>query len=502
MTEPETHAPGNSDKGSLEPIRYINLYESADKIYTRRVTGFYQRLRRYTVWPLLFAFMIMPWLVIDGRPAILFDLPSRHFHILWLTLGPQDLIFLTGLLVISAFALFTVTALFGRVWCGFTCPQTVWTLMFIWVEHLCEGDRNQRIKLDAKGWSLQKIIKKGSKHSLWLMIALATGLTFVGYFYPIRSLISDFIPHIADNGFVSFEISPQTAFWTFFFTGMTYMNAGWLREQVCIYMCPYARFQSVMYDRDTVAVHYDTARGEPRGHRKPQMDKNEAGSKSYAEKDSAQSSHGDCIDCSWCVQVCPVDIDIRDGLQYSCINCGLCVDACDTVMDKMSQPRGLIRYTSEDELTTGNTRFLRPRALGYLAILLVVCGLFAYFISDRTALKVSINRDRSASLYQLRADEIHNVYTITIANYDNSDHIFVVAAESDQEAKIKGKKEFLVDQGEVVKVAVRVSIDQDDFEQTLSQTSKQSIILRVRAKTKPELSAFQVADFYGPGQLK
>ncbi len=476
----DSQPPGNTDKGSLEPIRYVNLYESADKIYTRKVTGFYQRLRRYTVWPLLLGFLLMPWLVIDGRPAMLFDLPSRHFYILWLTFGPQDAFFLAGLLIISAFALFTVTALFGRVWCGFTCPQTVWTLMFIWVEHLCEGDRNQRIKLDKQDWSFNKFLRKGSKHGLWVLIAFATGATFIGYFYPIRELLLGFLPSVSEDGYVTFGIGPQTAFWTLFFTGMTYLNAGWLREQVCIYMCPYARFQSVMYDRDTVAVHYDAARGETRGPRK-------------SGEDYRAQGKGDCVDCSWCVQVCPVDIDIRDGIQYPCINCGLCVDACDTVMDKMNYPKGLIRFTSEDQLETGKTRFLRPRAMGYLAVLLVVMGLFTYLVIDREPVKLSISRDRAA--YQIRNGEIQNIYVATVTNLDNREHVYHVTVESDLPITIKGKSSLFVRKGEVAKLPLRLAVSEDDITQ-----ERVMITLTVTAEDKPELSASSEVTFLSPGE--
>ena len=480
MADSHSKEPDNSDKGSLEPIRYVNLYESADKIYTRRITGFFQSLRRYTVWPLLLGFFLLPWFVIDGRPAMLFDLPARQFHILWLNFGPQDGFYLAWLLIISAFALFSVTALLGRVWCGFTCPQTVWTLMFIWVEHLCEGDRNQRIKLDKQEWSFNKVFRKTSKHSLWVVIAFVTGATFVGYFYPIRDLLSDFLPRLGEGGFVYLDVSPQIAFWTLFFTVITYMNAGWLREQVCIYMCPYARFQSVMYDEDTVAVHYDAARGEPRGARKTTEDDQAAGK-------------GDCVDCSWCVQVCPVDIDIRDGLQYSCINCGLCVDACNSVMDKMDYPKGLIRFTSEDELKTGKTQFFRPRAIGYFAALIIMIVVFVVSVSDRQPLKMNTSRDRSAKPYQIKAGEIQNVYTINVNNLDSEDHLFVVEIESEYPLTIKGKTVFLIDSGEVFNIPLRVGVLEDVF-----PVRKVDFTITISAKEKPELNAAQETTFFGP----
>ena len=240
-------------------IRYINLYESEEKVYIRRITGFFQRLRRYTSAPLIFGFLLMPWLVIDGRPAMLFDLPARQFNILWITFSPQDGVYLAWLLIISAFLLFTVTVMVGRVWCGFTCPQTVWTQMYMWAEFVCEGDRNKRIKLDSQKWSLEKFSRKAAKHGIWITIALVTAITFVGYFTPIRDL---------GINFFTFQLDLTAVFWILFFTAATYGNAGFMREQVCKYMCPYARFQSVMYDHDTLAVWYNKERGEKRGPRK------------------------------------------------------------------------------------------------------------------------------------------------------------------------------------------------------------------------------------------
>jgi cytochrome c oxidase accessory protein FixG len=393
-----TETPDKKNPSDEPSIRYVNLYESEDKVYIRKISGFYQSLRRYAGLPLIIGFLLMPWLVIDGRPAMLFDLPTRQFNILWVTFGPQDGMLLAWLLIISAFALFTVTTFMGRVWCGFTCPQTVWTLMFIWAEHFCEGDRNKRIKLDSSGWTLEKYCRKGGKYILWILISLVTGLTFVSYFFPIRELLSGLVPYFNDNGFLVFD-NATALFWTLFFAGMTYMNAGFLREQVCKYMCPYARFQSVMYDEDTLAVHYDAARGESRGARK-------------AGEDYKKQGKGDCIDCSWCVQVCPVDIDIRDGMQYECINCGLCVDACNAVMDKMEYPRGLIRFTSEDELNNGATKFLRFRIVAYVAILMIVSGLFVYTIADRKPVTLDVSRDRGAQMYRIRSGQIQNVYTV------------------------------------------------------------------------------------------
>ncbi|GAB3095437.1 cytochrome c oxidase accessory protein CcoG [Aestuariicella hydrocarbonica] len=465
-----------------DDVRYRMLYDSSGRVYTRKISGFYQNIRRYTGLPLIVGFLLMPWLVIDDRPAMLFDLPARKFHILWMTFWPQDGMLLAWLLIIAAFTLFTVTVLVGRVWCGFTCPQTVWTLMFIWAEHFCEGDRNKMMKLDKQAWSLEKVARKGSKHFLWILIAFITGVTFVGYFTPIRELLLGFWPSIAESGLVTFGISPVAAFWTLFFTFMTYMNAGWLREQVCKYMCPYARFQSVMYDTDTLAVHYDKSRGESRGPRKPNEDYKAAGK-------------GDCIDCSWCVQVCPVDIDIRDGLQYDCINCGLCVDACNQVMDKMGYEPGLIRYTSEDQLENGETHFLRPRLFGYIVAVLVMMTAFVYTVGTREPLSVDVIRDRGARLYRLSHDQVQNVYTVKINNMDRHAHSYDIAVEGDGDFRIRGYRPMELEEGEIFTLPVRVSIPKDQL-----KSSKNVINIIVTAKKDPTITAREKASFIGPSQ--
>ena len=462
------------------PIRYRNLYESEDKIYTRKISGFYQKLRQYTGLPLIAGYLLLPWILMDGRPAVLFDLPERKFHILWATFWPQDFMLLAWLLIIAAFALFAVTVLFGRVWCGFTCPQTVWTLMFMSVEHFCEGDRNKRIKLDKAEWSLEKVFRKGSKHTLWILIAFITGVTFIGYFVPIRELLMGMIPYRDSYGMITVDASAAALFWTFFFTGMTYMNAGWLREQVCKYMCPYARFQSVMYDEDTLAVHYDKTRGETRGPRK-------------AKEDYKANGKGDCIDCSWCVQVCPVDIDIRDGLQYECINCGLCVDACNAVMDKMEYPRGLIRFTSDDELETGITHFLRARPIGYILAVVIMFSAFAYTLAVRIPVSVDVIRDRGARMYRVRGPEIQNVYTLKINNMDNAPHEYNIRVEGDYPYQLNKLRPFEVEAGEIFTIPVRVAV-----EKSLLTKEKSKITFYVEAKNNTDIHAVEESSFIGP----
>ena len=452
-------------------IRYVNLYEADDKIYTRRITGFYQRLRRYTGIPLMLGFLLMPWLVIDDRPAILFDLSTRKFHILWLTFWPQDAIYLAWLLVIAAFLLFTVTVLVGRVWCGFTCPQTVWTQMFIWAEHLCEGDRNKRMKLDAQPWNFEKIWRKSATQSIWIAISLVTGLTFVSYFVPARELVVNFF---------TFNLDLMTAFWVLFYLGATYMNAGFMREQFCKYICPYARFQAVMYDHDTLTVSYNPVRGEKRGPRKP-------------GEDYKAQGLGDCIDCSWCVQVCPVDIDIRDGLQAECIDCGLCVDACNTVMDKMGYPRGLISFTTEDAIKNGKTKILRPRLFGYGLMLLIMISLFVYSIVTRVPVGLEAQRDRGVRMYREVEDTIQNVYTLKISNMDRSTHIYDVEVEGDYNFDVQGYKSIPAIEGEVLTIPVRVAVKKDEL-----KSQKSEIRFRVRARENPDITATNTTTFIGP----
>lgn len=420
----------------------IDLYQRREKIYTRRIEGFFQRIRLFTGWPLLVGYFLLPWLSWEGRQAVLFDLPARKFHILGLTFWPQDFVLLGWFLAIAAFGLFLFTTLFGRIWCGYSCPQTVWTSIFMWVEQYTEGSRNQRIKLDSQPWSLQKLLKKSAKHGAWLGFAFLTGFTFVGYFTPIHEL---------GFSFFSFSVHPVALFWVLLFTVGTYVNAGWMREQVCMYMCPYARFQSAMFDENTLVVSYDAARGEPRGSRKHGADR-EAG------------KLGDCIDCQLCVQVCPTGIDIRNGLQYQCIGCALCVDACDSVMDKMHYPKGLIRYTTENALAGKATRFWRPRVIGYGLVLVLMASLFSYRLLFRVPLQLDVLRDRG-QLYIERDDgRIENSYMLNIMNMDGDDHRYRLSVDGIDEIEIIGNKEFVVSAGEVRKVPVRLSVHGDEAE--------------------------------------
>ncbi|MBT8122987.1 MAG: cytochrome c oxidase accessory protein CcoG, partial [Gammaproteobacteria bacterium] len=339
-----------------------SLYAKAEKIYPRQVHGLFARMRVLGVLGLLGIYYIMPWIQWDGRQALLFDLPARKFHIFFITLWPQDFIYLAALLIIAGLLLFFVTALAGRVWCGYACPQTVWTEAFLWIERKVEGTRLRQQKLDAQPMNARKFRIKATKQFLWIAFAAWTGFTFVGYFTPILEL---------GQRLVEFNLGGWETFWVIFYGFATYGNAGFMREQVCKYMCPYARFQSAMFDKDTLIVSYIPNRGEPRGPRKRSADPKEL-------------QLGDCIDCTLCVQVCPTGIDIRDGLQYECIACSACIDACDDVMGKMGYDKGLIKYTTEHEMKGGKTRLIRTRIIIYATILLGIMALFAWSIMNRT----------------------------------------------------------------------------------------------------------------------
>jgi cytochrome c oxidase accessory protein FixG len=391
----------------------VSLYASEEKIHPRSVRGWFASWRWALVWLTQLVFYGLPWLQWNNRPALLFDLGARRFYIFAMVLHPQDVIYLAGLLILSAYGLFLFTAVAGRLWCGFACPQTVYTEFFMWVERRFEGDRQARLKLDAAPWSGQKLARRGGKQLVWLAIGLWTGFTLVAYFTPARTLAAEAI---------GLTLGPWETFWIFFYGLATYGNAGYLREQVCKYMCPYARFQSAMFDRDTLVVSYDTQRGEPRGSRGRGVD-------------PASIGKGDCIDCTLCVQVCPTGIDIREGLQYECIGCAACIDVCDGVMDKMSSPRGLIRFATQNAMTHGWThkamwkRVLRPRILAYGAILLAIASGFVFSLANRSPFKADVVRDRGAMARMIEDGRLENVYRLQLMNATEAPQRFHVEVE-------------------------------------------------------------------------
>ncbi len=448
------------------------LYAKRQKVFPREVHGIFAGLRTSAVFILLGLYYVVPWLRWNERQAILFDLPERKFYLFGLTIWPQDFIYLSALLIVAALALFFFTALAGRLWCGYACPQTVWTEVFLWIERKIEGSRQKQIKLDKAPWNAHKITIKGSKHSIWILFSLWTGFTFVGYFTPVLEL---------GDKILNFDTGPWETFWVLFYGFVTYGNAGWLREQVCIYMCPYARFQSAMVDENTLIISYDTARGEPRGARKRNVDP--------VEKDL-----GSCIDCSICVQVCPVGIDIRDGLQYQCIGCAACIDACDDVMEKMGYAKGLVRYTTENSLEGQETRIMRPRMVVYATIMLVAVYSILYGLLTRDVVSLDVIRDRNALYRETGDGKIENVYTLKIINMSESPHLFSVNLDGlDNASLVMENTAVQVEGGTVFSHVVRVRVAPGDLKQ-----QSNSFNFQITASENDGLSAVETASFVGP----
>ena len=454
------------------------LYQKRRKIYPREVHGLFAWMRSIGVFVLLGLYYVIPWLQWDDRQMVLFDLPARKFYIFGMVFWPQDFIYLTAMLITAALSLFFFTALAGRLWCGYACPQTVWTEAFLWIERKVEGDRPQQQKLDKSPMGLHKFRIKATKHFIWIVFSLYTGLTFVGYFSPMREITP---------AFFALATGPWETFWILFYGFATYGNAGWLREQVCIYMCPYARFQSAMIDKDTLIISYDAARGDPRGGRKKSAD-------------PAALGLGDCIDCTICVQVCPTGIDIRDGLQYQCIGCAACVDACDDVMDKMGYEKGLVRYTTENELEGKKTHVFRPRVIVYLCILAIVTGLTGWSIAERKPLAMDVIRDRNSLFRESNEGMIENVYTLKIMNMGNERQTYRLstwAEDIDAIALMMDAPQIVVDSGEVIELPVRVQIDPTQLTERSSE-----INFRLVSITDAELEVEQDARFLGPRPLR
>ena len=411
-----------SSNATPEAAQTQPLFAARKKIYMRPVKGPFNNWRWIFVWLTQIVFYLTPWLQWNDRQAVLFDLTERKFYIFGLVLWPSDIVYMAGLLIICALALFLFTAIAGRLWCGYSCPQTVYTEIFMWIERKIEGDRVAQMRLDKAPLSASKILKKGTKHLLWGLFALWSGYTLVAYFTPMRELMSNTL---------SGSLSSGEIFWIFFYGFMMYLFAGWMREQVCKYMCPYARFQSVMFDPDTLIVTYDEQRGESRGARKKGIDPRSVGK-------------GDCIDCGVCVDVCPTGIDIRNGLQMECIGCGACIDGCNDIMDKMNYPRGLIRYDTENGVANKLTRqqlwqrVVRGRVLIYAAILLAMVIGMAYSLSQRGALKMSIERDNRSVARVLENGQVENIYRLKLSNADEQSHVIELSPHGMNSINIVG----------------------------------------------------------------
>ncbi|MDO6563493.1 cytochrome c oxidase accessory protein CcoG [Amphritea sp. 1_MG-2023] len=448
-----------------------DLYAKRAHIYVKYYKGFFKNLKTISGVLMLAMFYGFSWIQWDGHQAVLFDLPSRQFHVFSFTFWPQDFMLLSWLLIILAFTLFFVTVFAGRLWCGYACPQFVWTWFFIWAERITEGDRNQRMRRDKSKWSGEKLARKTAKHALWLFIAAASAIAFVGYFTPIRELT----PAV-----FNWNLGPWETWWIGFLTVATYANAGWLREQVCTYMCPYARFQSVMFDADTLIISYDEKRGENRGKRKKGADYKAQGL-------------GDCIDCDNCVHVCPVGIDIRNGLQYECVACGACVDVCDDIMDRMGYDRGLIRYTTEHALEGGETRVLRPRLIGYFIALCAMFIAFSYTLYSRVPLEVDIIRDRGQLYVQASNGMIENVYTLKLANKSQVDHQFSIDISGVEGITMAGERVVSIRSGELLDYPISLQADPRFLERP-----NYDIIFRVQALDDKSILVEEDNRFIGP----
>ncbi|MBA3032619.1 MAG: cytochrome c oxidase accessory protein CcoG [Gammaproteobacteria bacterium] len=404
------------------PAQEEGLYKARIKIHPRSVTGIFATWRWAMVWFTQLLYYGLPWLEWNDRQAVLLDLVNRKFYIVGLVLWPQDVFFLAIILIISAYALFLFTAVAGRLWCGYTCPQTVYTEIFMWIEEKIEGKRSARIKLDQAPLDGRKFSLRALKYGAWVLLALWTGFTLVGYFTPIKTLWGEFW---------SWNLGPWESFWIFFYAAFTYAFAGHLREQVCLYMCPYARFQGVMFDPDTLVITYDPERGEPRGSRKKGVDPRSVGK-------------GDCVDCDICVQVCPTGIDIRDGLQYECIGCAACIDACDDVMAQMNYPKGLIRYTTENALeqhwgwkeVVGH--IVRPRIIIYTVILVGITLALIWGLANKADLRVNVLRDRAILSREVEGGLIENVYRLQVMNVTEQAHRYTVSVSGLEGIKLEG----------------------------------------------------------------
>lgn len=484
----------NQSVKGIEPTNKIGLYEKHKKIYVKSIKGWWTTWRWVFVFLTQAIFYLTPFLEWNGRQAILFHVIERKFYIFGLVLWPQDIFYLALLLIISAYSLFLFTSVAGRLFCGYACPQTVYTEVFMWIEKKFEGERNAQIKLDKQIWNHRKIYVKLLKHTIWIVLSLITGFALVAYFTPLNQLIENVITG---------ELGPWETFWILFYAAFTYLQAGFMREQVCKYMCPYARFQSVMFDPDTMIISYDPIRGEPRGARK-KVRENEV-------------NLGACVDCGICIQVCPVGIDIRKGLQYECIGCGACIDGCDEVMDRIGLPRGLIRYTTENSLAKecseamacGNStigsisaerslvilkkNIQRPRILVYMAILLLLVSATAISIALRVPLKVDVIRDRSSLAREADDGRIENVYTMKIMNATEYRHTYTINVSGLPDVDLVTEKEVIVEPATNHELTLGVRVPDG-----IASKGSHRIYFDVEARDNPKIAVHEKATFILP----
>jgi cytochrome c oxidase accessory protein FixG len=448
-----------------------SLFEKRKKLYPREVHGLFAKLRILGITVLLGLYYLLPWINLNEHQIVLLDLPARKFYIFQWIFWPQDFIYLALLLICAAFALFLFTALAGRLWCGYACPQTVWTEVFLWIERKVEGSRSQQMKLDKQTNNLRKYRIKATKHTLWIIFAAFTGFTFVGFFTPIRELSSSIM---------NLQLGPWETFWLIFYSLATYGNAGWLREQVCMYMCPYARFQSAMLDKNSLVISYDALRGEPRGSRKK-------------GQDPVAKSLGSCVDCTLCVQVCPTGIDIRDGLQYECIGCAACIDVCDDVMDKMDYPSGLIKYTTENSLDGKPTKILRARVIIYTLVLISILAGVIYSIETRDSVALNILRDRNALYREGYDGTISNSYNIKILNMDLIDHRYKLKVSGIDEIESSIVDPIFVKAGQVLEAPLLLSAQPEAL-----HNPSIKITLSLQASEYPSITTESEGRFIGP----
>ncbi len=454
----------------------VSFYEKHRKIYIREVKGWWNTWRWALVFLTQLLFFGLPWLQWNDRQAVLFHLVERKFYLFGLVLWPQDVFYLALLLIISAYALFLFTAIAGRLFCGYACPQTVYTEIFMWVENRIEGDRSARMKLDKGPLNARKFGLKAAKHAVWLLISLWTGFTLVAYFTPVNELLAA----------IPFSLSGWELFWLFFYSGFCYMQAGFLREQVCKYMCPYARFQGVMFDPDTLVITYDPERGEPRGMRKKGVSAEAAGL-------------GDCVDCGLCVTVCPTGIDIRKGIQYECIGCGACIDACEPVMDKLGLPRGLIRYTTENALAKHFSssevlrHVLRPRVLLYTAILTLITVAAAWSLAIRVPLKVDVIRDRSVLAREADDGRVENVYNLKIMNTTEAPQRYSLAVDGLDGIEIQDAPIVEVASSENHELTIVVRVPPES-----GKKGANTIYFDIKAESRNEIAVREKASFLMP----